>query len=74
MKNQTPKDWVTMVMSDFQKLELDRIEDLKKMKKSDYMNIIKRKVEHKALKDLNREKESHSKVRELSHPVLKMQK
>ena len=44
------------------------------MKKSDYMNMIKRKIEHKALKDLNRVKESHSKVRELSHPVLKMQK
>ena len=75
MKNQTPKDWVTMVLSDFEKLELDvRIEDLKKMKKSDYINMIKRKIEHKALKDLNRVKESHSKVRELSHPVLKMQK
>jgi hypothetical protein len=55
MKNQTPKDWVTMVLSDFEKLELDiRIEDLKKIKKSDYMNMIKRKIENKALKDLEK--------------------
>ena len=75
MKNQTPKDWVTMVLSDFEKLKMDiKIEDLKKMNKVDYMRIIKRKIDHKTLKDLNRVKESHSKVRELPHPVLKIQK
>ena len=75
MKNQTPKDWVTMVLSDFKFLELEiNIEDIKKMKKFEYMKLIKRKIEHKALIDLNRVKESHSKVRELKHTLLKMQK
>ena len=33
MKNRTPKDWVTMVLLDFEKLELDiRIEDIKKIR------------------------------------------
>ena len=75
MKNRTPKDWVTMVLQDFKLLELDmNIEDIKKIKKFECMNMIKRKIEHKALRDLNRVKESHSKVRELKHTLLKMQK
>ena len=75
MRNRTPKDWVTMVLSDFKLLELEiNIEDIKKMKKFEYMKLIKRKIKHKALIDLNRVKESHSKVKELKHTTLKMQK
>ena len=68
-------DWVTMVISDLKSLDLDiSIENIKKMKKNEYMNMIKRKIEHKALRDLNTVKESHSKVRDLKHTILKMQK
>ena len=43
------------------------------MKKEEFMNIIKRKVDHKTLQDLNKMKEKHSKVEHIVHKVLKMQ-
>ena len=43
------------------------------MKKGTFVNVIKRKVEYKSLKYLENIKETHSKVKSLKHPVLKMQ-
>ena len=42
------------------------------MKKSNFLKIVKRKVQHKTLMDLNKLKQSHSKVMDLKHEVLKM--
>ena len=51
MKNQTPKDWDSMVLSDLKLLNLDiNIEDIEKMKKIECMNMIKRKSERKAIR------------------------
>ena len=47
---------------------------MKKIKKNEFANIVKRKVEQKALNDLIKIKENHSKVKILKYPVLKMQK
>ena len=44
------------------------------MKKNEFVNIVKRKIEHKTLKDLVKRKDSHEKVKNLNHPTLKMQK
>ena len=75
VRNKTSKDWVTTVLSDLKELSLNlTFEDIKQMKKSLYMNMIKRKVDHKALNELDRKKQSHTKVKDLKHPVLKMQK
>ena len=49
-------------------------EEIGSMKKSMFLNIIKRKTEHEAMKYLEKLKEKHSKVKLLKHPVLKMQK
>ena len=45
-KNKTPKDWVTTVLSDMEILNMKmKFEDVRKMKKDDFMNIVKRKIE-----------------------------
>ena len=43
------------------------------MDKKLFMNIIKRKIEFKALNDLNKIKANHSKVMDLEHLTLRMQ-
>ena len=43
------------------------------MKKNEFANTVKRKIDHKTLNDLIKRKENHSKVKVLKHPVLKMQ-
>ena len=73
-RNRTAKDWVTTVLSDIKEINLDiKFEDIRKMKKGTFVNVIKRKVEYKSLKYLENIKETHSKVKSLKHPVLKMQ-
>ena len=47
--------------------------EIEYMKKNEFMNIIRGRIENKSLMDLNSMKENHSKVKHLEHPVLKMQ-
>ena len=73
-ENRTPKDWVTTVLTDLEILKMEmNFEDVRNMKKVHFMNKVKRKIQQKTLKDLEKIKENHSKVRKLKHPVLKMQ-
>ena len=73
-KNKSSKDWVTTILRDIKELNLDmEIEDIRRMKKDLFMNTVKRKVQHKTLKDLENLKEKHSKTKHLKHPVLKLQ-
>ena len=73
-RNRTAKDWVTTVLSDLKEINLNiTLEDIRKMKKETFVNILKRKIEYKPLKYLENLKENHSKVKFLKHPVLKMQ-
>ena len=74
-KNRKAKDWVTTIIDDMEQLNLKMtFEEIKCMKKDVFMNIVKRKSDHKTLKDLEKLKEKHSKVRKLKHNVLKIQK
>ena len=59
---------------DFKELNwITSFKKVKKMKKNEFANIVKRKIDHKTLNDLIKRKENHSKVKILKHPVLKMQ-
>ena len=49
-------------------------EEIKEMKKSTFENLLKVKITEKVLEKLNREKSKHSKVAELEHETLVMQK
>ena len=72
-RNRSKKDWVTTVLTDLEELNWNiNLEDIKKMKKNNFLNIVKRKIQHKTLVDLNKIKQSHSKVQHLEHEVLKM--
>jgi hypothetical protein len=72
-RNRSKRDWVTTVLSDLKELKWNiNLEDIKKMKKNYFLNIVKRKIQHKTLVDLNKIKQSHSKVQHLEHEVLKM--
>ena len=48
-------------------------EDIRLLKKSEFKNMIKRKIENLALKKLELKKLSHSKVYQIQHNFLKMQ-
>ena len=73
-KSTSSKDWVTTILKDIKELNLDiEIEEIRKMRKDSIVNTVKRKVQHKTLKDLEGLKEKHSKTKHLKHPVLKMQ-
>ena len=47
--------------------------EMKKIKKNEFANIVKRKIDQKALNDLIKRKENHSKVKALKHHILKIQ-
>ena len=47
--------------------------EIQKMKKTEFAIMVKRKLEYKTLKDLVNKKETHSKVKNVKHPLLKMQ-
>ena len=72
-KNPTTKDWVTMVKYDLELLNM-KLEEIPKMNKKEFMKKIKEKIILKTKMDLNEMKESHSKVRQIEYPILKMQK
>ena len=72
-RNRNKQDWVTTFLSDLEELKWDiNLEDIQKMKKNVFLKIVKRKVQHKTLMDLNKVKQSHSKVKDVKHKVLKM--
>ena len=49
-------------------------EEIEKMKKGEFINKVKSKIECKTLKDLEKIKANHSKVRQIKHTFLKLQK
>ena len=51
-----------------------KFEDIKRMKKGTYMNILKMKINFHALKYLSEKQETHSKVNSWTHSLLTMQK
>ena len=74
-KNRTSKDWVTTILKDLDEVKLGvTIEQIKIMKKSTYMRMLKTSIEKKALMELQNRKSNHSKVSHLHHFGIKMQK
>ena len=73
LRNKTSKDWVSTVLQEDLQVS-ENFEDIKVMKKSTFMRMIKQKVEEKAFKYLENLKTSHSKVMKIKHTSLKMQK
>ena len=76
LNNRTRRDWVTTVIDDLKYLGMENAswDTLKNMKKGSYMRQIKEKISMKTLEKFNDEKKSHSKVREIEHNSIKMQK
>ena len=74
-KTRKPKDWISQVLKDIQELKLEvNMESIKNMKKSKLKQIVKKAVQNKAFEELQKLKESHSKVQKLKYKQLEMQK
>ena len=73
--HETSKDWVTTIRKDLKELNIDiNFEDIQSMKKSDFKKIVNQKIEIKAKNYLNEKKLNHSKVKNLNHDNLGIQK
>ena len=74
-RNRTSKDWVTTILKDLEEINLGMtIEEIQTMKKSKYMKLLKKCIQDKALMELQKRKENHSKVAHLQHFGIQMQK
>ena len=75
MEKRTKRDWVSTVIKDLElmgiKLEMEQI---KAMKKSDFMRMIKDKIQTQTFQDMEKIKISHTKVKYVKHENIKMQK
>ena len=75
MKGGKRRDWATTIIQDLEKLEISmNMEEISKMKKGIFMNMIKQRVKNKAFKELEQTKLSHSKVDKIEHNGISMQK
>ena len=56
-KNPTRKDWVTTVKNDLEELKMDlTFEDIKVLRKNEFKAMIKRKIQNKAMENLEQRK------------------
>jgi hypothetical protein len=75
ISNMKKKDWIFQVLTDIKELGLDlNLEDIKTMKKSKLKNKLNNAVKEKTFKDLQDKKNSHSKVMDIKHTKLEMQR
>ena len=75
MKNRKPRDWITQVLKDIKELHLDiSLENINQMTKEKLKIILNKAVKIKALEELNRKKQNHSKGKEIKYSFLEMQK
>ena len=73
-RHQNKKDWVTSVEKDLEELELNiSFEEIRKMTKYRWKNIVKNTVHKNAFFTLEAKKQTHSKVKDLEHIRLEMQ-
>lgn len=74
-KHRTKNDWVTTILKDLEELNLNlKFDEIKAMKKANFVNLVKQSIVKKSLEELNKTKESHSKVMGLDHQYLKMKR
>ena len=75
LKTKKKKDWIYQVLGDIEDLKLNMsLEELKTIKKSKLKSILKKAVEDKTFEDLQKTKETHSKVNKIQHNKLEMQR
>ena len=73
--HQTSKDWVTTITQDIKELNIDKtFEEIKKMKKNEFNRMVTQKIQKWTLDKLEEKKKTHSKVKELIHENLGIQK
>ena len=74
MKNRTKRDWISTVLKDMEELDLNlTFADIQKMSKGNWKDLIKRNILDRALFNLLKIKEKHSKVTELKYEKMEMQ-
>jgi hypothetical protein len=75
LKNKNKRDWVTSILDDLKFLEIDlTMDNIKDMKKGCFMSMIKTRNKTKAFEKLLKTKYSHSKVENVEHSQLVIQK
>ena len=75
LENPSNGDWGQSCKKDLEELEIQmEIDDIEKMTKNKFRNLVKKKTLEKALQHLNQVKAKHSKVLHLTHTKLEMQK
>ena len=73
-KNTTKNDWVTTIIEDMRVTNLNvTFADIQEINKMKWRSIIKQHIREKSLRDLNKIKEGHSKVKDLKHIKLATQ-
>ena len=80
LETRKPKDWISQVINDLKELCLEvqghpvNIENLKSIRKSNLKIMVNMAIKEKSFKDLEKQKENHSKVMEIKYERLEMQK
>ena len=76
LRNMNKKDWVATVLEDLKELDLENLSmvDISNMKKGSFRNLIKEKIKIKAFERLQKIKLSYSKVENVEHCGIIMQK
>ena len=76
MKDKIKRDWVTTVLQDLQLLGMNdlSIEEIRIMKKTVWMNMIKQKINLNTFETLNNVKKSHLKVKHIEYTEMNMRK
>ena len=75
MESPLPGDWINLLKSDFNLIELPFNEEkIKNMKPKIFKKLIKAKIKCAALKYLKEIQSEHSKIKLISYPKLEMQK
>ena len=73
--HQTSKDLVSTITQDMKELNIDKnFEEIKQMKKIEFKKLVTQKIQKWALEKLEEKKNNHSKVKELKHENLGLQK
>ena len=76
LENSSKKDWVTAIKQDLKELKMENtnFEEIKSMRKTSFENLVKERIKENVLVKLTILKKSHSKVNDIGHVALKIQK
>ena len=75
MKKPTKSDWVSAVLKDLEVLDIKfDMKQIKMMEKSCFMRIIKEEIRKKVFQHMEELKKHHSKVKDIEHQGIKIQK